>query len=73
MVENCTGEMPSTAEVRVGSFTSMIVSFDFPRKTIRKNESPFELDFSTIGLLVKEDVREMLLEMRGQPVEVYEV
>ena len=64
--------MPITAQLRVGNFASKVVGVDFPRKTIRKEDGSFELDTSYIGLLVEEDVKEQLLERKGQPVEVYE-
>lgn len=73
IVENYAGDMPPTGQLRVGNFSSKIVGVDFSRKFIRKDDGSIDLDTSIIGLLVEDDAKEQLLEMKGQPVKVYEL
>lgn len=73
IVENYAGDMPTRAKLRVGDFTSKIAGFDFPRKTVEKDDGSFDQDTSIIGLFVEEDAEEQLLGMKGQPVNVYEL
>ena len=73
IVENYVGDMPSRALVQIGNFSFEVTGVDFPRKTIVGDDGSIEFDRSMIGLIVREDVKEKLLEMRAQPVEVFKL
>ena len=73
IVENYDGDMPLKGLFQVGDFSSKITSVEFPRKTIRKDDGTIELGKSMIGILIADDVKEQLLEMKGQSVEVFDL
>ena len=73
IVENYDGDMPLKGLFQVGDFSSKITGVEFPRKTIRRGDGSIELGKPMIGILIADDVKEQLLEMKGQPVEVFEL
>jgi len=73
IVEDYVGEMPSKAKLQVGEVSSKVTGVDYPRKTIQRDGGSIELDKSVIGLLIEDDIKEQLIEMKGQLVEVFEI
>lgn len=73
IVENFTGEMPSKAKFQVGDLSSKITGVDFPKKFIRRANGSSDFDKSMIGICIEDDVKEQLLQMKGQLVEVFEL
>ena len=73
IVENYDGDMPSEGLFQVGEFSSKITGVEFPRKTIHREDGSIDFDKSMIGICIEGDVKEQLLEMKGQLVEVFEL
>jgi len=73
IVENYVGDMPSVATLKVGEVSAKVTGVEFPRKTVWRADGSIELDKSMIGLVVEGDIKEQLLDLKGQPVEVFEI